>query len=257
MNGVILHRYKNEIILKFLFVSILSLILCFNAYTSFAQKKYKKTGFCSYYADNLHGNRTSSGERLHIKRRTAAHKTLPFNTLVKVINLDNGKSTIVRINDRGPYSHRRVIDVSKIAAIELGLLGPGTAKVKIEVVGFDDRSPEEIKKHELQGVEEETEEIYVADSLVKAEFELLTKNPKKPQGYGIQVGIFKDKSNAQKQLALLANKGVGNVFIETPMLDNVVYYRVFIGEYKDKIAALSDIEMLRKIGLETYFKLYN
>lgn len=238
-------------------LSILYLIFFCVSFSSFAQKKYRKTGYCSYYAENLHGNRTSSGERLHIKRRTAAHKTLPFNTLVKVINLDNGKTSIVRINDRGPYSGKRIIDVSKISAIELGLLGPGTARVKIEVIGFDDRNAEEIKKHELQGVEEELEPIFVADSLVKAEFNSLITSTKKPKGFGIQVGIFKDQLNAEKMLSQLANKGIANVFIEKPMLDNVIYYRVFVGEFDNKEAASSDIELLKKYGFETYFKLYN
>ena len=243
--------------MKLLSFSILYIIFTLISFQSFSQKKYKKTGFCSYYADNLQGNRTSNGERLHLKRRPAAHKSLPFNTLVKVINLENNKSTIVRINDRGPYSHKRIIDVSKIAAIELGLLGPGTARVKIEVVGFDDRTPEEIKNHELQGVEEESEDIFVADSIVKAEFEMLVSNKIKPQGYGIQVGIFKDKTNAEKQLYELAKKGIVNIFIEKPILDNVIYFRVFVGEFKSKESALNDIENLKKMGFETYFKLYN
>jgi rare lipoprotein A len=225
---------------------------------SLAQKSYKKTGYCSYYADNLHGNKTSSGERLHIKRKTAAHKSLPFNTLVKVMNLENGRSSIVRVNDRGPYSHKRIIDVSKIAAIELGLLGSGTAKVKIEVIGFDDRSADEIKAHELKGVEEESDEpIWVADSIVKAEFETLIHNTVKPLGYGIQIGIFKDKLNAQKQLAGLANLGITSIFIETPILDNITFYRIFVGEYVTREAALKDIALLQKNNFDTYFKLYN
>ncbi len=242
---------------RFIF-SVLMFVLCAVSYTSMAQKKYKKTGYCSYYGDNLHGNRTSSGERFHVKRKTAAHKFLPFNTLVKVVNLENGRSTIVRVNDRGPYSQHRIIDVSKIAAKELGLLGSGTAKVKIEVVGFDERSSEEIMKNELQGVEDDKNEVvWVPDSIVKAEFDMLVKSTKKPSGYGIQVGIFKDELNAEKQLAKLANKGIVNIFIETPVLDNITYYRVFVGEFPNKEAAQNVIEMLQKNEFETYFKLYN
>ncbi|MEY3416244.1 MAG: hypothetical protein RL060_355 [Bacteroidota bacterium] len=246
------------IILRILIFSILCFILALFTNVSLAQKSYKKTGYCSYYAENLHGHKTSSGERLHIKRKTAAHKSLPFNTLVKVINLENGRTTVVRVNDRGPYSHKRIIDVSKIAAIELGLLGSGTAKVKIEVIGFDDRSVDEIKAHELKGVEEESNEpIFVADSVVKAEFETLIHNTVKPLGYGIQIGIFKDILNAQKQLAGLANLGITAIFIETPVLDNITFYRIFVGEYMTKEAALHDIDLLRKNNFDTYFKLYN
>ena len=88
-------------------------------------------GNASYYADSLDGNPTASGEPYDKNAMTAAHKTLPFGTEVKVINLSNQKAVIVRINDRGPHSKSRIIDVSGAAARELGLLDSGTAKVRI------------------------------------------------------------------------------------------------------------------------------
>jgi len=86
-------------------------------------------GIASWYGPRFHGRRTASGERYDQNKMTAAHKTLPFGTLVKVHNLDNDKSVIVRINDRGPFGNGRIIDVSKAAAKELGMIGPGTARV--------------------------------------------------------------------------------------------------------------------------------
>lgn len=90
-------------------------------------------GKASYYADSLQGNLTASEEPYDKNDMTAAHRTLEFGTRVKVTNLDNGKSVIVRINDRGPHTKGRIIDVSGAAAAELGLLDSGTARVSLEV----------------------------------------------------------------------------------------------------------------------------
>ncbi len=91
-------------------------------------------GVASYYADSLQGNLTASEETYDKDALTAAHRTLPFGTRVKVSNLDNGRSVVVIINDRGPYSQNRLIDVSRAAARQLGLIDSGMAKVKIEVL---------------------------------------------------------------------------------------------------------------------------
>ena len=89
-------------------------------------------GKASYYARNFRGKKTASGESFNLRHFTAAHRSLPFGTSVKVINLDNGKNVVVRINDRGPHLKGRIIDVSPAAAKEIGLLGNGTANVRIE-----------------------------------------------------------------------------------------------------------------------------
>jgi rare lipoprotein A len=89
-------------------------------------------GKASYYANRFHGKKTANGEAFSLSNFTAAHRTLPFGTSVKVINLDNGKNVVVRINDRGPYQRGRIIDVSPAAAKEIGLFKSGTAKVRIE-----------------------------------------------------------------------------------------------------------------------------
>jgi len=94
-----------------------------------------QVGFASYYGRAHDGRRTASGERLDMHAMTAAHPTLPFGTRVRVTNLDNGRQAVVRINDRGPHRKKRIIDLSYAAARELGLVGAGVAKVRIEVVG--------------------------------------------------------------------------------------------------------------------------
>ena len=94
-------------------------------------------GIASWYGPDFHGRKTSSGEYYNMYDFTAAHKTLPMNTIVKVTNLNNGKSTIVRINDRGPFVKNRIIDLSYAAAKQIGMVNTGTAPVEIEVLGFD------------------------------------------------------------------------------------------------------------------------
>jgi rare lipoprotein A len=93
------------------------------------------TGMASYYANKYNGRKTASGERYRSKKFTAAHKTLPFGTVVKVTNLKNGKSVIVKINDRGPYSKGRIIDLSKAAAKQIDMINDGVVKVKVELTG--------------------------------------------------------------------------------------------------------------------------
>lgn len=97
---------------------------------------YVKTGVASWYGTKFHGRLTSNGERYDINAMTAAHKTLPIPCYAKVTNLENGKSAIVRINDRGPFHGDRVIDLSYAAATKLGYVDKGTARVKIETITF-------------------------------------------------------------------------------------------------------------------------
>jgi len=94
-----------------------------------------QTGVASYYGGEHTGARTASGERFDPKSMTAAHRTLPFGTRVRVTNLANGRSVVVRVNDRGPFRKSRIVDVSRAAAAELRMIASGTAKVRLEVIG--------------------------------------------------------------------------------------------------------------------------
>ncbi len=94
-------------------------------------------GIASWYGPNFHGKKTSNGEYYDMYALTAAHKTLPMNTIVKVTNLLNGKSVIVRINDRGPFVKNRIIDLSYAAAKRLSIVANGTAPVRLKILGFN------------------------------------------------------------------------------------------------------------------------
>jgi|ERR1041385_1191878 rare lipoprotein A len=97
-------------------------------------------GMASYYAEEFNGRQTSNGETYDMNKFTAAHRTLPFNTRVRVTNTLSGKSVIVRINDRGPFKGDRIIDLSLAAAKAIELIGTGTAPVRVEVVQLGDTS---------------------------------------------------------------------------------------------------------------------
>lgn len=98
-------------------------------------------GIASYYADEFHGRKTSNGEVYDMHDLTAAHRTLPFNTRLKVTNLDTQRAVVVRINDRGPFKDDRVIDLSLEAAKQIGLITHGTAPVKLEILEFGTPEP--------------------------------------------------------------------------------------------------------------------
>lgn len=94
----------------------------------------EETGYASWYGGKFQGRKTANGEIFDTNQLTAAHKTLPFGSIVKVLNLENGKTVTVRINDRGPFIEGRIIDLSRAAAEEIGMLGTGIAMVKLEIL---------------------------------------------------------------------------------------------------------------------------
>jgi len=114
-------------------VSLAALSACATKHPP-AGRPAQDTGIASYYGEPHHGERTASGERYDMHALTAAHPTLPFGSRVRVTNLDNGRSVVVRINDRGPYVKGRLIDLSYAAARELQFIKRGTARVRLEVL---------------------------------------------------------------------------------------------------------------------------
>jgi len=134
-------------------------------------------GISSWYGPNFHGKHTSNGEVYNMHARTAAHKTWPMDTMVRVNNLQNGKSTIVRINDRGPFVRGRIIDCSYTAGKEIGLDRMGIAKVSIEVLGFAGKVESSARIASRQKMHTQTR--------------VLLSN------FGVQVGAFRRYAGAQ------------------------------------------------------------
>jgi rare lipoprotein A len=177
------------------------------------------TGISSWYGPNFHGKYTSNGERYNMHARTAAHKTWPMDTMVKVTNLQNGRSTVVRINDRGPFVRGRIIDCSYAAGKELGLDRMGIAKVKIEVVGFAGKvqSSKQIAKAKATKTEERV----------------------KLSNFGIQVGAFSryDGARRTKEKYEKISGGKYRVVIKKSEESGRTLYRVFLMGFASEQAA--------------------
>lgn len=159
---------------------------------------YKSRGIASWYGTKFHKVRTSSGEKYDMYALTAAHKTLPLPTYVKVHNLDNGKTAIVKVNDRGPFHEGRILDLSYAAAAKLGVFPKGTANVEIEALKTTQHS---LSYYIQAGAFESS---ILADSLC-AKLGALTTSPvyvqKRDNRYLVQVGPFasKDMVNSLKE----------------------------------------------------------
>jgi rare lipoprotein A len=135
-------------------------------------------GLASYYADKFQGQITASGEKYYHEKATAAHKTLPFGTIVKVTNLENNKTTAVRINDRGPNKPGRIIDLSRSVARKLGFINEGVTRVRIEAIN-------------------RIEDDHVAANSGSNARSVYTFNLKKiqPQGFALQLGSYQKMKN--------------------------------------------------------------
>jgi len=186
-----------------------TIILILFMYITAALAAQTETGEASWYGGKFQGRRTANGEIFDTHQLTGAHKTLPFDTRVKVTNLKNGKTVEVRINDRGPFIKGRIIDLSMAAAQQIDLLGSGVTRVKIEVMGSSS-GPEESSEspgrksseHESPGSESAEVQSDSRDLLVYTE----------PQYYSIQVASFGEEENARQLRTKLASSGFAPVF---------------------------------------------
>jgi len=172
----------------------------------FAFAEVYKTGVtASYYAEDFHGKKTSNGERFNMNDLTCAHKSLPFNTILKVTNLSNGKSVQVRVNDRGPFVASREIDLSKAAAVKLGMIGTGTAKVKLEIV----------KKGPDTKLSQQTAASAAKIMNKIAPAATTTKEIAPGTYWDIQLGAFKSKDNAKAFASKVSKAGFKDIVLQT------------------------------------------
>lgn len=167
-------------------------------FASNALTLYKNSAVASYYAEKYHGRKTSNGETFNMYDLTAAHKTLPFNTKVKVTNLSNGKSVVVRINDRGPFVKGREIDLSKAAAVKIGMIKSGTAKVSLEIVGGSDAAASvNVSQDQKAGAAENGSQGKNGGNASKNQnLAAFAKNAANCERWNIQLGAFSSKKNA-------------------------------------------------------------
>jgi len=175
---------------------------------------FTQTGIASWYGDKEHRNKTASGERFSRYAYTAAHKSLPFGTVVRVTNLENGRDVVVNINDRGPFIRGRIIDLSYASAQSIDLIRTGTAKVKVEVVS----SPSSRKGNYFKPI------------------------------YTVQVGSFSSKVNASSVKKELRSTIDNEVRIEPVKIKGDTYYRVRVGMFSSKSQAEKMKRKLKKYG---------
>lgn len=186
-----------------------------------------EAGVASWYGDPFHAKNTANGEIYNMDAMTAAHKTLPFGTMVMVKNLENNRTTIVRINDRGPFCRGRIIDLSRRAAQEIDMIGNGTAPVEITALGTD------------------------ADVLSQADLE----GPDSPYFTGeftIQAGAFGNAANAEA-LKQSLEKITEHVHISPIDKDGTPFYRVRVGPFSSLAQARRMEECLTQKGFENIF----
>jgi rare lipoprotein A len=182
-------------------------------------QSFTQEGVASYYADKFEGRLTASGEKYKHAKLTAAHKTLPFGTIVKVTNLENNKTVEVKINDRGPFVEGRIIDLSKSAAEQLDYVTKGLANVKIDVVNAGDG----------KGNSYNTNPGMPAEAAEEREFYEFNITRLNPSGFGVQIGSFREMVNLVRLADNLKASYRKKVIVKVSIINGEKYYKIIIG----------------------------
>ncbi len=210
---------------------------------------YKSNAVVSYYAGDFHGKKTSNGEYFNMNAMTCASKSLPFNTVLKVTNLANGKSVQVRVNDRGPFVPGRELDLSKAAAVQLDMIKSGTAHVKIEIVklGPNTKASQQTAAKAEKIMQQRYPNEYKAEKKVTTASSAAPKV--RPEGtyWDIQVGAFSTREAANKMAQQLLKQGFKDVVFQK---GNDIY-RVVIRKVPAKNVSSME-EKLKSAGYSEY-----
>ncbi len=224
---------------------------------------YKKQGIASWYGKRFHGKKTSTGEIYDMYAMTAAHPILPIPSYAKVSNPANGKSVIVRINDRGPFKRDRLIDLSYAAAYQLRLIGSGSGLVEVEMI---DTSPEALSKmnndQSLAAVSKpadvlasvqpvKAKQIEATPTEAKSDLPVLEKAGQGPADglidtrYYVQVGAFKSEMNSEQLQQRIQGLGLAQNLSVTKVYNDGLY-RVRLGAFSNKLDAEHLVDSIRK-----------
>jgi rare lipoprotein A len=198
-----------------------SFVMCF----CLAAVAQTQTGKASFYADKFEGSPTASGEKYRHSKLTAAHKTLPFGTRVRVTNLSNNQTVDVVINDRGPYVDGRVIDLSKSAAEKLGFINQGLTDVKIDVLDAGDGTA----KSDIKPIDN-----VVVDEKEFYDFEVARLNPK---GFGVQIGTYQELVNLMRLSDNLKTSYKKKVIVQVKVVNGIKYYSLILGPFPSRAKA--------------------
>jgi rare lipoprotein A len=188
-------------------------------------RPYKERGVASWYGRKFHGQKTSIGETYDMYAMTAAHPTLPLPSFARVTSIADGRSVVVRVNDRGPFLHGRIIDLSFAAAHRVGIAGPGSGEVVVEAI-LPSAAPAQTAAAPLPPVA--TTAPLVAS---------ITATPppvtSATAGYSVQLGAFQNYANAQSFLAHVQGQ-LAAAQVEPKMREASGLYRVYVGPYADR-----------------------
>jgi rare lipoprotein A len=211
---------------------------------------YRERGVASWYGKKFHGNLTSNRETYNMYAMTAAHKTLPLPTYVRVRNLRNNKSIVVRVNDRGPFVHNRIIDLSYAAATKLDMIRDGTSLVEVTAISFDEQTGDRPVRRERgsysSGLSADREQAPSNNAQVLSSS---GQAPVPSNRIFVQVGAFGDRTNAERRLGALSQAGVRGAFIHKESSGNQTLYRVRIGPVADVVQYDVLVEELENIGI--------
>lgn len=205
-------------------------------YTLKTSAGFRERGVASWYGKKFHGRRTSSGETYDMYQMTAAHKALPLPSYVRVTNLENGRSAVLKVNDRGPFHDNRVIDLSYSAALKLDMIKKGTAFVEIVAVdgARGDPAPQ-------------------APVLVDAQPQAAPTPPQSERaGVFIQVGAFRERANAERLSARVKNLVDDPVLVRESHESGQAIYRVHVGPIVSVVSADQLVTKLFDIGIDQH-----
>ncbi|MBM4215251.1 MAG: septal ring lytic transglycosylase RlpA family protein [Gammaproteobacteria bacterium] len=196
-------------------------------------KGHVERGIASWYGPGFHAERTSSGEPYDMYAMTAAHKTLPIPVYARVTNLENGRSVVVRINDRGPFVGDRIIDLSYTAAHKLDMTRKGTALVEMRVIEPGDDSPPPAVPRPTTTAS--TRPAPSSEIGVSSRF--------------LQTGSFSARANAEAMRQQLADSGIRNTLVREAQIGDRTVFRVQVGPFDGALEAEDMIERLRIAGI--------
>ena len=219
---------------------------------------YQERGVASWYGKKFHGRLTSNREPYDMYQMTAAHKSLPLPTYVRVRNLKNDKSVIVRVNDRGPFVHNRIIDLSYAAAMKLDMIRDGTSLVEVTAINFDepgldepggDRPTRQSMPPTPPPATAIANEAPAPQTAPAGQVNNSQESSVQESRIYVQVGAFGDRANAERRLAMLWSAGIDDAFIYEDHTGDAALLRVRIGPVNDVVQYDLLVEELETIGI--------
>ncbi len=241
----------------------ISLVLVSVYAGSLLAQSFEPTGKASFYANKFEGKTTASGEKYRHDLLTAAHRTLPLGTMVRVTNLANGKSVVVKINDRGPFVEDRIIDVSKSAAAGLDFVNDGLTDVRIELV-IEEEQPLDKSGEDVQPVQQTNESKEFIDSteqkteiqepitisttsdtqpkaapvpMVTSTYYQIKTEKTAPKGFGLQIASYQESANLLDRASVVEKELQQKVTIQVVNSNGNRVYRLIVGEFDTRAKA--------------------